>query len=59
MLTTSMIGMIRRRWLSDRPFEAHTKESLLRKIASPAVREAVKEQARQELALRSQISRSY
>lgn len=58
MLTASMIGMIRRRWLSERPFEAHTKESLLRKIASPAVREAVKEQARQELRLRERIDQN-
>lgn len=52
MLTESIIGMTRRRWQGQRPFEGHTKESLLRKLQSPAVRDAVKEQLRQELALR-------
>ena len=53
MLTDSMIGMARRRWQAQRPFEGHTNESLLRKIESPAVREEVKNHARQELELRS------
>ncbi|CAA2155849.1 hypothetical protein MBRA_01471 [Methylobacterium brachiatum] len=52
MLTESIIGMTRRRWKAERPFEGHTKESLQRKLRSPAVRDAVKEQLRQELALR-------
>lgn len=53
MQTESMIGMARRRWQALRPFEGHTKESLLRKIECPAIREEVKEQARRELQLRS------
>lgn len=52
MLTQSMIGMTRRRWQAERPFEGHTKESLQRKLKSPAVRDAVKEQVRRELSLR-------
>ncbi|BDL41849.1 hypothetical protein PUR21_11825 [Methylorubrum rhodesianum] len=52
MLTNSIIGMIRRRWRTERPFEGSTKESLERKIQSGAVREDVKEQARRELQLR-------
>ncbi|ACS42405.1 hypothetical protein [Methylorubrum extorquens] len=52
MLTNSMIGMIRRRWQSARPFQGHTNESLLRKIQNDAIRENVKEQARRELQLR-------
>ena len=58
MLTESIIGMARRRWQAPRPFEGHTKESLLRKIESPAVRNEVKEQARRELQLRSGTSLS-
>ena len=49
MPVESMIGMARRRWQAPRPFEGHTKESLLRKLDSPAVRGEVKEQARREL----------
>ena len=52
MLTNSVIGMVRRRWASGRPFAGHTTESLRRKIASEAVAESVKEQARNELQLR-------
>jgi hypothetical protein len=54
MLTQSIIGMTRRRWQAERPFEGHTIESLHRKLKSPAVRDAVKEQVRQELAVRAQ-----
>lgn len=49
MLTDSIIGMIRRRWQTERPFEGSTKESLERKIDCPAVREEIKDLARQEL----------
>ncbi|SPK01984.1 protein of unknown function [Methylorubrum extorquens DM4] len=52
MLTNSIIGMIRRRWRTERPFQGHPKESLLRKIQNDAVREDVKEHARRELQLR-------
>lgn len=54
MLTNSIIGIIRRRWQSKRPFQGHAKESLLRKIQNDAVREDVKEQARRELQLRKE-----
>lgn len=53
MLTNSIIGLVRRRWQSERPFEGSTKESLERKIQSGAVREEIKEQARQELEYRA------
>ena len=53
MLTDSITEIVRRRWQAPRPFEGHTKESLIRKIDSPAVREEVKEQIRRELQLRS------
>ncbi|CAA2155870.1 hypothetical protein MBRA_01491 [Methylobacterium brachiatum] len=52
MLTNSIIGMTRRRWQAERPFQGHTEESLNRKIRSPAIREGIKEQARRELRLR-------
>ena len=39
MLAQSIIGMSRRRWQAERPFEGHTKESLRRKLQSPAVRD--------------------
>ncbi|MCJ2067364.1 hypothetical protein MKK75_00855 [Methylobacterium sp. J-030] len=52
MLMQSILGMTRRRWQAERAFEGHTKESLRRKLQSPAVRDAVKEQVRQELARR-------
>lgn len=54
MLTNSIIGMTRRRWLVARPFEGSTKESLVRKIQSPAVREEIKEHARRELIYRTE-----
>ncbi|MGU3539820.1 hypothetical protein [Methylobacterium sp. A54F] len=54
MLTQSIIGMARRRWQAERPFEGHTKESLIRKIQSSAIREDVKEQIRRELQFRDQ-----
>ncbi len=44
-----MSEMVQRRWQMAFPFQGHARESLLRKIASPAVREEVKEQARLEL----------
>ena len=59
MLTEAMIGMARRRRQASRPFEGHTKESLLRKIESRAVREGVKEQVRRELQLRTSVPLSY
>jgi hypothetical protein len=52
MLTQSIIGMSRRRWQAERPFEGHTKESLRRKLQRPAVRDDVKGQVRQVLAKR-------
>ena len=52
MPTNSIIGTIRRRWRSERPFEGSTKESLERKIDSPAVREEIKELARREMQYR-------
>jgi len=55
VLTGSIIGMVRRRWGSERPFEGHSAESLLRKINSPATQEAVREAARRELQLRNQL----
>lgn len=55
MLTNSMISMIRRRWLSERPFKGHTKKSLLRKIQNDAGREDVKDQVRRELQLREAL----
>jgi hypothetical protein len=53
MLTNSIIGMIRRRWLSERPYAGNTTESLLHKVACPAVAEWAKEHARQELKRRN------
>lgn len=50
-----MISMIRRRWLSERPFKGHTKKSLLRKIQNDAGREDVKDQVRRELQLREAL----
>lgn len=52
MLTESIIGMTRLRWKAKRPFEGHTKESFQHKLRSTPVRDVVKEQLRQELALR-------
>ena len=49
MLTNSIIGMVRRRWLSERPFEGSTKESIERKIDCAAIREEIKDLARREL----------
>jgi len=43
MTKQSMIGLIRRRWTSERPFEGHTTDSLNRKIANPATRNDVRE----------------
>ncbi len=53
MLTNPIIGMTRRRWLAERPFEGSTKESLERKIDSPAVREEIKELVRREMHYRA------
>ncbi|APX86033.1 hypothetical protein BV511_15790 [Methylorubrum extorquens] len=53
MLTNSIIGMIRRRWLSERPYAGNSTESLLRKVSCPAVAEWAKEHARHELKLRN------
>jgi hypothetical protein len=55
MTKQSMIGLIRRRWTSERPFEGHTTDSLNRKIANPATRNDVREQARRELRIRRQL----
>jgi hypothetical protein len=52
MLTNSMIGMIRRRWRSERPYAGHTTESLRRKVACAAVAEWARELAIQELTQR-------
>lgn len=52
MLTNSIIGMIRRRWRSERPYAGHTTQSLQRKIACYALAEWARELARQELAQR-------
>lgn len=54
MLTESIIGMVRRRWKSERPYAGNTNESLRRKIASPAVADWAKEAARRELRLRAE-----
>ena len=54
MLTNSILGMTRRRWQTERPFVGHTKESLQRKLQSPAMRAVVRELVRRELALREQ-----
>jgi hypothetical protein len=52
MLTNSIIGMIRRRWRSERPYAGHTTESLQRKIACEAVAEWARELALRELSQR-------
>ncbi len=41
--------LVRRRWQTAFPFQGHSREGLLHKIASLAVREDVKDQARLEL----------
>lgn len=43
MLLKPIIAVTRKRWQGERPFEGHAKESLKRKLVSPAVREDVKE----------------
>lgn len=55
MSTESVIGMVRRRWGSERPFAGQIAESLARKIASPATRDEVRELARRELQVRQQF----
>ena len=55
MTKQSMIGLIRRRWMAERPFDGHTTDSLNRKIANPATRNDVREQARRELQIRRQL----
>lgn len=49
MLTHSTLGMIRRRWASERPFEGHTSESLERKLAMAPLQEGARAQIRLEL----------
>lgn len=49
MLTQFIIGMTRRRWQAERPFEGHIKESLQRKLKNPAVRVTDREQVHQKI----------
>lgn len=54
ILTNSIIGMIRRRWRSERPYLGHTIDSLRSKVACAALAEWARELVRQELAQRNQ-----
>lgn len=58
MLTSSTIGMIRRRWASDRPFVGYTTESLQRKLARAPLSEEAKQHVSRELQLREFPARS-
>ena len=49
MLSHSIIGFIRRRWASERPYEEQTAESLQRKLARAPLHEAAKDHVRREL----------
>ncbi|WP_331285072.1 MULTISPECIES: hypothetical protein [Methylobacteriaceae] len=52
MLTNSIIGTIRRRWRSERPYIGHTTDGRRRKVACAALTEWARELALQELARR-------